>query len=307
MDSTSSTFGEKIWDTASNPFIDTDTFELNGLSGANISTFSSATGYETVNHTYFLPFNPPTTNSQYQIPSDDNIEIYFYFRVFKQAAGTNFTTDDTASFGASDFNVDLEPVFPNIYGYEVSIVDENGAVVQSTLFTSINAPSGSEINGGILIEEEVDFENAQVPTSAYQLRIKNSSGVWTTNLYDFQNVLQTTGISEDLTRLRQKEKIAMQPISLDRIKGKIIKRDLTTIGLTNNADTLSLHDPIYIGSKLYLIIGMKFSAIEGEYIVTLQELKYDFSVTAAAADQISLFIEALSETWTGAPINFFGF
>jgi hypothetical protein len=99
----------------------------------------------------------------------------------------------------------------------------------------------------------------------------------------------------------------MQPISLDRIKGKIIKRDLTTIGLTNNADTLSLHDPIYIGSKLYLIIGMKFSAIEGEYIVTLQELKYDFSVTAAAADQLSLFIEALTETWTGAPINFFGF
>ena len=67
-------------------------------------------------------------------------------------------------------------------------------------------------------------------------------------------------------RLRQKEKIAIQSVPLDLING-LIKKDLTTIGLTNNPDTLKLHEPIYIDSKLYLLVGLKFNAIQGQYML----------------------------------------
>ena len=85
------------------------------------------------------------------------------------------------------------------------------------------------------------------------------------------------------------------------INGLILK-DLTTIGLTNNPDTLKLHEPIYIDSKLYLLVGLKFNAIQGQYMVTLQELNYDF--LAGVAQFTFILMEALSESWIGAPASY---
>jgi hypothetical protein len=113
------------------------------------------------------------------------------------------------------------------------------------------------------------------------------------------------GTATDLTRLRQQEKIAMQSNSLDLIRGTLLKRDLRQLGLSNDGTTLLLHKPIYIGTKLYLIVGFNLSAVSGAYEVTLQELEYNFAAVALGTDLISLLMENLTETWTGAQVNFF--
>ena len=304
LDFTSSTYGEKIWDTAANPYI--PTAALVQAYGAPLLTFLTGTDSVNINPIYYTGFNPPTSNAQFQIPSDDAIELYFYYRVIKTPQGNMSSIDDTASFTSGDFEVNLQPVYPNIYGYKLSIVDENGSYVKQSKFIAINAPSGTEIEGGNVIEETINFENAEIAIPSTQpLVFKNSSGQWVNNLYSWNNVLQVVGVGTDLTRLRQKEKIAIQSKSLDLIRGKLLKRDKRQLGLTNDGTTLLLHKPIYIGTKLYLIVGLNFSAVEGAYEVTLQELDYDFDVVDLGTDLFALLMENLTETWTGAPVSFF--
>jgi hypothetical protein len=303
LDSTSSTYGQKIWDTAANPYIPTDV--LVQAYGAPLLTFLSGTDSYNINPIYYIGFNPPTSNAQFQIPSDDIIELYFYYRVIKTPQGQISSIDDTASFSSSDFEVNLQPSYPNIFGFKLSIVDENGSYIKQTKFTSINSPSGTEVEGGNIIEETINFENTQIQTSARFILFKNSSGQWVSNLYSWNNVLQVVGTGTDLTRLRQKEKIAMQSNSLDLIRGTLLKRDLRQLGLSNDGTTLLLHKPIYIGTKLYLIVGFNLSAVSGAYDVTLQELEYNFAAVALGTDLFALLMENLTETWTGAPVNFF--
>jgi hypothetical protein len=306
-DVSSSTYNQMIWSSGVNPVISEAAFINGGLGGADITVTGIESGSEQINAVFFQPFNPPTTNTQYQIPSDDNIEVYFYYRVFSTPFSPGITSDVTSSFTSSNFAVSLSPSYPQNYGFKVMIVDENGAYAKLSKFTSTNSPSGTEIEGGIFIEDEVRFENSTALTSAPSIFMKNSSGSWVNNIYDFQNVLQSGGIDNDLTRLRQKEKIAMQAKSLDLIRGTLLKRDLRQLGLTNDTTTLVLHKPIFIGTKLYLIVGFNFSAVTGSYEVTLQELNYDFVAAGTGSDLFALVMEFLTEDWTGQPTGPFNF
>jgi hypothetical protein len=302
LDSSSSTYGEHIWDTSLNPFYSPailEDFQTCDMSAYPI--MQSNTDQLNANPNFdYLGFNPPSTNSQFQIPSENEIEVYLYYRINKFFYSQLEGNDVTSDFSSSDFDVDLSAVMGDA-GLMVSIVDENGLVGSSNKIIATNAPSGTEIDGGNLIQDTVRFENLQLFSSAPSLLFRigsSSSSSFSTALYQWLNVLQYTGQETDFTRLRSKEKVAMQTSSLDLIRGVLLKRDKRQLGLTNDNTTLVLHKPIYIDTTLYLIVGLKFSAVSGSYEVTLQELEYNFSDVDMTTDQVSLTTEEAVQNWT---------
>ncbi len=299
LDSSSSTYGEHIWDTSLNPFYSPSMLE--DFQVCDLSINSSNTDQLSADPTFsYIGFNAGQNNSQFEIPSDNEIEVYFYYRI-NNFFYVNVEGDDvTSDFSTSDFDVDITPVGGTV-GLKVAIVDENGQIATSNKIIATNSPSGTEIDGGNLVQDTIRFENLQLLSSAPSLLFRlgsASSTSFTSNLNNWLNVLQYTGQETDFTRLRSKEKIAIQSTSLDLIRGVILKRDKRQLGLTNDNTTLVLHKPVYIGTTLYLIVGFKFSAVSGTYEVTLQELQYNFSDVDMTTDQIALTSEEAVQNWT---------
>ena len=301
LNSSSSTYLQHIWSTTLAPFYAPDSIE--NFEMCEMTNFQSNTDQLSLGPTSltYMNFIPSVNNSQFQLPSDEEIEVYFYYGVNKTLSGTVSSFDDTSSFSASDFTVNMQPVGTSGPSLRVAIVDQNGQIASSNKIIATNSPSGTEIDGGNLVAETIRFENLPLLSSAPNLLFRvgsSSSSTFSANVNTWLNTLQFTGSETDFQRLRSKEKVAIQSTSLDLIRGVLLKRDKRQLGLTNDNTTLVLHEPIYIDTTLYLIVGLKFSAVSGSYEVTLQELEYNFSDVDMTTDQISLTSEEAVVNWT---------
>ena len=82
---------------------------------------------EQVNPTQFSGFNPPTTNAQFQIPSDDPIEVYFITEFLPLLLALLLQVMSQVLFLLVILLFNC-PAYPQIYGFKVSIVDETGVL-----------------------------------------------------------------------------------------------------------------------------------------------------------------------------------